>query len=78
MATTMFPKDVYRFLLKLVGKKNIPRMLILSWSKGNKKVIISLPETNIAPENRPSQEERKVPVPTIHTGYVTFREGKLK
>ena len=35
----------------------------------------TLPETNIAPENRVSQKETSLP--TIHfRGYVSFREGK--
>ena len=34
---------------------------------------ITLPETNIAPENRPSQKE--ISIPTIHFQvYVSFRE----
>ena len=41
-------------------------------------VIISsqptLPETNIAPRNKPSQKETSIP--TIHSG-VGFREGTL-
>ena len=40
-------------------------------------VCIALPETNIAPQNRPSQKE--ISIPTIHfhvlCGYVSFREG---
>ena len=34
----------------------------------------TLPETNIAPENRPSQKETIVFQPSIFRGYVSFRE----
>ena len=33
----------------------------------------TLPETNIAPRNRPSQKE--IHLPSIFRGYVSFREG---
>ena len=37
----------------------------------------TLPKTNIAPENRPSQKESSIPVfqPSIFRCYVSFREG---
>ena len=38
------------------------------------KVQITLPETNIAPENWPSQKETSLP--TISRFYISFREGK--
>ncbi len=37
---------------------------------------INLPETNIAPENRPSQKEFHLPTINFQ-GYVSFREGML-
>ena len=37
--------------------------------------MFTLPETNVAPENRPSQQERIVFPPSIFRGYVSFREG---
>ena len=37
--------------------------------------IYTLPETNIAAENRPSQKETIVFQPSIFRGYVSFREG---
>ena len=36
---------------------------------------VTLPETNIAPENRPSQKETIVFQPSIFRDYVSFREG---
>ena len=38
-------------------------------------VSITLPETNIAPENRPSQKETIVFQPSIFRSYVRFGEG---
>ena len=38
----------------------------------------TLPETNIAPENRPSQKERTVFQPCIFRTYVPFSEGKFR
>ena len=35
----------------------------------------TLPETNVAPENGPSQKETSVFQPSILRGYVSFREG---
>ncbi len=36
----------------------------------------TLPETNIAPENRPKPNRKVVFQPSIFRGYVSFREGK--
>ena len=36
--------------------------------------FITLPETNIAPENRPSQKESNLPT-TIFQGLCWFQEG---
>ena len=37
----------------------------------------TLPETNIAPENRPSQKEIRLPTTNFHVRAVSFREGLL-
>ena len=38
---------------------------------------VTLPKTNVAPENRPSQKETSIPIfqPSIFRCYVSFREG---
>ena len=38
----------------------------------------TLPKTNIAPENTPSQKETIVFQPSIFRGYVSFREGTIR
>ena len=37
---------------------------------------LTLPKTNVVPENRVSQKERIIFQPLIFGGYVSFREGK--
>ena len=37
---------------------------------------ITLPETNIAPENRPSQKETSIPTIHFQVRIVSFREDK--
>ena len=39
------------------------------------RISATLPQTNIAPENRPSQKETIVFQPSIFSCYVSFREG---
>ena len=38
-------------------------------------ILITLPNTNIAPENRPSQKEIGIPTINFHVQTVSFREG---
>ena len=37
----------------------------------------TLPETNIAPENRPSQKETSIPTIHFQGRVVSFREGNI-
>ena len=53
---------------KRLGKNNLePGM--------NKSSLYTLPETNIAPENRPSQKETSIPTIHFQVQTVSFREG---
>ena len=38
-------------------------------------VYLTLPETNMAPENRPSQKETSIPTIHFQMRAVSFREG---
>ena len=49
------------------------RLEVGGWKNGE----VTLPETNIAPENRPSQKETIVFQTSIFRGYVSFREGTI-
>ena len=62
--TDSLAEGVYRCLIREV----------LLFKKEYQHLQCTLPETNIARENRPSQKETSLP--TIHfQGYVSFREG---
>ena len=39
------------------------------------KFLVTLPETNIAPENRPFQKETSIPTIHFQVRFVSFREG---
>ena len=50
-------------------------ILSIYWNIKQTKKLDTIPETNIAPENRPLQKE--IPIGNHHLhGYVRFREGK--
>ena len=59
---------IHFFLLEEIG-------LTRSWGEF---CPTTLPETNIAPENRPSQMETSIPTIHFQVGTVSFRESSYK
>ena len=66
-----------------VGKGRLTIRLLTFLSLGMVKKIlrgfrtVTLPETNIAPENRPSQKETSILTIHFQVQAVSFREGKF-